>query len=161
MPRNDDNTLFRLASLINTNLNFKTMKIKSLYLTVIAAILFAAGSITFIGCGNNSNNKSTEHQHEATEAGHQHDMDDGHEHEHGDMAEAGYQCPMKCEGDKTYAEAGNCPVCKMELKKVNTDIADAHYQCPMKCEGDKTYDEPGNCPVCKMEFKKIEGHNAE
>jgi hypothetical protein len=26
-----------------------------------------------------------------------------------------YQCPMKCEGDKTYTDAGICPVCKMEL----------------------------------------------
>jgi len=26
-----------------------------------------------------------------------------------------YQCPMQCEGDKTYAEKGSCPVCKMDL----------------------------------------------
>ncbi len=31
---------------------------------------------------------------------------------------ATYQCPMKCEGDKTYAEAGTCPECKMDLVKV-------------------------------------------
>ncbi len=29
-----------------------------------------------------------------------------------------YQCPMKCEGDKTYHEPGSCPVCKMDLKEV-------------------------------------------
>ena len=29
-----------------------------------------------------------------------------------------YQCPMKCEGDKTYDEPGTCPVCKMDLKEV-------------------------------------------
>lgn len=29
-----------------------------------------------------------------------------------------YACPMKCEGEKTYAEAGKCPVCKMELEEV-------------------------------------------
>ncbi|MCE6993005.1 heavy metal-binding domain-containing protein [Dyadobacter sp. CY323] len=29
-----------------------------------------------------------------------------------------YACPMQCEGDKTYAEAGKCPVCKMELKEI-------------------------------------------
>lgn len=29
-----------------------------------------------------------------------------------------YACPMKCEGDKTYAEAGKCPVCEMDLKEV-------------------------------------------
>ena len=31
---------------------------------------------------------------------------------------AAYQCPMKCEGDKTYDKPGNCPVCQMELKEV-------------------------------------------
>jgi len=136
------------------------MKTKSLYLTVIAAILFTAGSITFTGCDNASNKKSIEHRHEATEAEHNHDMDDGHEHER-DMAEAHYQCPMKCEEDKTYDKPGNCPVCKMELKEVNTDIADAHFQCPMKCEGEKTYAEAGNCPVCKMELKEVGEHQHE
>ncbi|CAG4990517.1 hypothetical protein DYBT9275_00546 [Dyadobacter sp. CECT 9275] len=29
-----------------------------------------------------------------------------------------FACPMRCEGDKTYAEAGKCPVCKMELQEV-------------------------------------------
>lgn len=29
-----------------------------------------------------------------------------------------YACPMQCEGEKTYAEAGKCPVCKMELQEV-------------------------------------------
>ncbi len=38
-----------------------------------------------------------------------------------EIAMAEYQCPMKCEGDKTYPEVGNCPVCKMEIK----ELADA------------------------------------
>lgn len=29
-----------------------------------------------------------------------------------------YQCPMKCEGNKTYAKKGKCPACQMELKQV-------------------------------------------
>jgi Cu2+-exporting ATPase len=29
-----------------------------------------------------------------------------------------YACPMKCEDDKTYPKAGDCPVCGMALKKV-------------------------------------------
>ncbi len=32
---------------------------------------------------------------------------------------AAYQCPMQCEGDKTYNEAGSCPVCKMDLKAID------------------------------------------
>jgi len=29
-----------------------------------------------------------------------------------------YQCPMKCEGDKTYDKAGKCPKCNMNFAKV-------------------------------------------
>ena len=40
-------------------------------------------------------------------------------HDHGsDLATAPYQCPMQCEGEKTYPEPGSCPVCKMDLKEV-------------------------------------------
>lgn len=30
-----------------------------------------------------------------------------------------YQCPMKCEKDKTYDKPGKCPVCEMDLEGVN------------------------------------------
>ncbi len=33
--------------------------------------------------------------------------------------EQAYACPMRCEGYKTYHEAGNCPVCGMGLKTVS------------------------------------------
>jgi uncharacterized paraquat-inducible protein A len=29
-----------------------------------------------------------------------------------------YQCPMKCEGKKTYDKKGKCPACTMDLKLV-------------------------------------------
>lgn len=29
-----------------------------------------------------------------------------------------YQCPMKCEKDKTYDKPGKCPVCDMDLEGV-------------------------------------------
>ncbi len=29
-----------------------------------------------------------------------------------------YQCPMKCEGPKTYSKKGKCPACTMDLKVV-------------------------------------------
>ena len=29
-----------------------------------------------------------------------------------------YACPMQCEGEKTYAQAGKCPICKMDLQEV-------------------------------------------
>ena len=42
--------------------------------------------------------------------------------DHGyETAMAAYQCPMKCEGEKSYQEEGSCPVCKMDLKKITPD----------------------------------------
>lgn len=67
-----------------------------------------------------------------------------------------YQCPMKCEGDKTYSKAGKCPKCGMNLKAVAKPAVAAAYQCPMKCEGDKTYDKAGKCPKCNMNLAKVE-----
>lgn len=29
-----------------------------------------------------------------------------------------FQCPMKCEGDKTYDVTGNCPVCNIHLEQI-------------------------------------------
>lgn len=66
-----------------------------------------------------------------------------------------YQCPMKCEGDKTYDKAGKCPKCNMNLKAVPTPVT-AIYQCPMKCEGEKTYDKAGKCPKCNMNLTKVQ-----
>ena len=45
-------------------------------------------------------------------------------------ASAIYECPMHCEGDKTYDAPGSCPVCKMDLvpvaekEKENGEISD-------------------------------------
>ncbi|QTE23186.1 SCO family protein [Polaribacter cellanae] len=35
------------------------------------------------------------------------------------VANVGFQCPMKCEGEKLYQEKGICPVCKMDLRPIN------------------------------------------
>jgi protein SCO1/2 len=37
-----------------------------------------------------------------------------------DMA---YQCPMKCEGEKTHTMPGSCSVCKMDLQPVSTSMS--------------------------------------
>lgn len=51
-----------------------------------------------------------------------------HQHDaHSDGASA-YQCPMKCEGDKTYDAPGTCPVCKMALKPVAGAAATVAYE---------------------------------
>ena len=72
-----------------------------------------------------------------------------------------YQCPMKCEGDKTYDKAGKCPKCGMSLKEIEKPIASVMYRCPMKCEGDKTYDKAGKCPKCGMDLKALKTKKAD
>lgn len=37
-------------------------------------------------------------------------------------SEVTYYCPMHCEGDKTYDKEGSCPVCKMDLVKVESKV---------------------------------------
>lgn len=32
-----------------------------------------------------------------------------------------YACPMDCENGKTYETVGKCPVCEMDLKKVEKE----------------------------------------
>ena len=117
----------------------------------------------------------TEHSH--TEGQHSHK----HHHVHSttvtsERQKEQYYCPMRCEGDKKYAEPGNCPVCGMHLinevavrpegnphslspmpsikKKRESTGTEGQYYCPMLCEGDKKYSEPGNCPVCGMHLVK-------
>lgn len=33
-----------------------------------------------------------------------------------------FQCPMKCEGEKTFDAAGSCKVCKMDLKSIASKV---------------------------------------
>lgn len=39
-----------------------------------------------------------------------------------------YQCPMKCEGDKTYNAPGSCPECNMKLVPVNNKSSHDHHK---------------------------------
>lgn len=79
-----------------------------------------------------------------------------------DATAAAWQCPMKCEGEKTYPQPGSCPVCKMDLKAVDMPAGHNHesikkdsaavYTCPMHPEIIRN--EPGSCPICKMDLVK-------
>ncbi len=65
-----------------------------------------------------------------------------------------FYCPMHCEDEKTYSQAGDCPVCGMPLVKQAKLIVSAQYTCPMHPEIIK--DEAGNCPLCGMDLVPIE-----
>jgi len=116
------------------------------------------------------NIKSGEHVHKAVR------QEQGHEvHKHGKDE---FYCPMKCEGDKTYNQPGQCPVCNMNLVPlVGNNKQDKHihiaikpvnatgtpplkeqsfvksntvYTCPMHPEIKR--DKPGSCPICGMDL---------
>ncbi len=95
------------------------------------------------------------------------DKQSGHSQHEGTATE--WQCPMKCEGDKTYHEPGKCPVCKMDLKPVempdghdhstmNHGDSSAVFTCPMHPEIQRN--EPGSCPICGMDLVKKKSDEA-
>ncbi|CAM3428810.1 heavy metal translocating P-type ATPase [Zobellia roscoffensis] len=67
-----------------------------------------------------------------------------------------FYCPMHCEGDKTYDEAGDCPVCGMDLvEEQNLNATSSEkWTCPMHPEVIR--DEPGSCPICGMDLVPME-----
>ncbi len=66
-----------------------------------------------------------------------------------------YYCPMRCEGDKTYQQPGDCPVCGMDLvAEVSTQATGTQYTCPMHPE--VVQDQPGACPLCGMDLVPME-----
>ena len=66
-----------------------------------------------------------------------------------------FYCPMHCEGDKTYDQPGDCPVCGMDLvEEVSLNSGGEKYTCPMHPE--IIEDEPGDCPICGMDLVPME-----
>lgn len=78
---------------------------------ILSTGLMAFALLAFTACGSNDKQDHGEGGHHE----HMHSDSTGIKHE---AHAASYQCPMECEGEKTYAEAGKCPVCKMDLKAV-------------------------------------------
>jgi len=67
-----------------------------------------------------------------------------------------FYCPMQCEGEKTYAEPGDCPVCGMDLveEQSSTPTSSGEWTCPMHPE--VVRDAPGSCPICGMDLVEKE-----
>lgn len=85
---------------------------------IIKSFLFLLlTGFVLVSC-NNEKKEEVKSKEAVEQKEHVHDAE-AEEHDHGyEMAMSAYQCPMKCEGDKTYAEEGACPDCKMDLKKL-------------------------------------------
>ncbi len=76
---------------------------KKLIIIISSSLLLIAGTVTFSGCKENTKAKTEQ------------------------VAEnAEYQCPMKCEGDKTYDKPGRCPKCGMNLEKTDKNEHAGH-----------------------------------
>lgn len=85
-------------------------------ITIAAVLVFTAG-LFFTSCNETKKEVAEENVEVTKEAA------ETKEHDHeAEMATATYQCPMKCEADKTYPEAGACPVCKMDLKELEVAV---------------------------------------
>ncbi|MDT0645737.1 heavy metal translocating P-type ATPase [Zunongwangia sp. F260] len=71
-----------------------------------------------------------------------------------------FYCPMHCEGEKTYDEPGDCPVCGMDLVEEMSLTSSfgggqgGGYTCPMHPE--IVEDEPGDCPICGMDLVPVQ-----
>ena len=71
-----------------------------------------------------------------------------------------YYCPMHCEGDKEYDQAGDCPVCGMDLVKAqHLTAVKTQYTCPMHPQ--IVQDGPGSCPICGMDLVPMEPTDSE
>lgn len=66
-----------------------------------------------------------------------------------------WYCPMHCEGEKTYEQPGDCPVCGMDLvEEANLKPSSGKYTCPMHPE--VVSDEPGSCLKCGMDLVPLD-----
>ncbi|MFL1894971.1 heavy metal translocating P-type ATPase [Aquimarina sp. 2-A2] len=65
-----------------------------------------------------------------------------------------FYCPMHCEGEKTYDQPGDCPVCGMDLvEEISLKASVTQYTCPMHPE--VVEDAPGDCSICGMDLVPI------
>lgn len=110
---------------------------KKTILIIASACAFIFGSSVLVSCDSASTTSNEETTEETTEEhthaeGEEHgDMDmtttteettEEHVHAEGEEhGEAKFACAMKCEGDKTYAEAGQCPKCGMDLAEMKAE----------------------------------------
>ncbi|HET8838799.1 MAG TPA: heavy metal translocating P-type ATPase [Flavobacteriaceae bacterium] len=72
-----------------------------------------------------------------------------------------YYCPMHCEGNKTYDQPGDCPVCGMDLVEApkSPTPPKGSFTCPMHPEIIR--DEPGSCPICGMDLVPMKPEESE
>ncbi len=73
---------------------------------IITATLLLTVTMFIASCGSKTSNNTEKEETEPTEQ----------------VENVKYQCPMKCEGEKTYDKPGQCPKCNMDLKQVEENL---------------------------------------
>jgi P-type Cu+ transporter len=84
-----------------------------------------------------------------------------HEHNHNNKQHTSkekgngiFYCPMHCEDQKTYEQAGSCPVCGMDLLEQPSLSQETEFTCPMHPE--IIENKSGSCPICGMDLVPME-----
>ncbi len=96
---------------------------KKNFLTITFTIAFAITSLFIVSCCDAPEGEATDTdkvETVVTDDANEEKTETEAETDSEVIADASYQCPMECEGDKTYKEEGTCPKCNMDLKKVET-----------------------------------------
>ena len=83
---------------------------------VIGILTVALLSVTISCKDNKVQEEGTMHNNEMQTESHE-----GHDHSKMEETATMYYCPMKCEGEKTYDNAGECPKCGMDLVVVEKE----------------------------------------
>ncbi|MFK5987185.1 MAG: heavy metal translocating P-type ATPase [Pseudomonadota bacterium] len=65
-----------------------------------------------------------------------------------------FYCPMHCEDQKIYEQAGSCPVCGMDLLEQPSLSQGTEFTCPMHPEISES--KSGSCPICGMDLVPME-----
>lgn len=99
----------------------------------MVAVIFSM-AILFTSCKETKKEEVKTESHES----HSHDADEA------SAVVTSFQCPMDCEKGKKYAEAGSCPVCKMDLKEQSATTQEHAEGCTCK-EGGECTCESGKC----------------
>ncbi|MEP3969946.1 MAG: heavy metal-binding domain-containing protein, partial [Nonlabens sp.] len=63
-----------------------------------------------------------------------------------------FYCPMHCEGDKTYEQLDDCPVCGMDLVEEQNLNATTSEQWTCSMHPEIVENEAGDCPICGMDL---------
>ncbi|WP_378186442.1 heavy metal translocating P-type ATPase [Aquimarina sp. W85] len=71
-----------------------------------------------------------------------------------------FYCPMHCEGEMIYQQAGDCPVCGMDLvEEISLQSAVSQYTCPMHPDIIKNH--ASDCPICGMDLVPVKADLSE